>query len=409
MQAFAKKHKFKPVTLFNAQSGNLFPITMRALSILGSTGSIGLSTLDVVRQHRERFRVVGLAEGHDVKALAEQVREFGPEIVSVRNEESAAELKEILGADAPEICHGIEGAGTVAEAEGADMVVSAIVGAAGLTPTVRAIKAGKDIALANKETLVVAGRLVSDLVKKHEVQLLPVDSEHSAIFQSLAGHRAEDVERIILTASGGPFRNASYADMQKAGPEQALKHPQWSMGAKITIDSASMMNKGLEVIEAHWLFDIPAEKIGVVVHPQSIIHSMVEYVDGCVIAQLGSPDMRAPIAYALSWPERCESGIRKLDLATIGTLTFEEPDMERFPALRLAFDALKAGQTYPAVLNAANEVAVAAFLEKRIGFTAIAETVDKTMQAHEAYTPVELDEYINADRWARQAAQAIIG
>ncbi|TCD48265.1 1-deoxy-D-xylulose-5-phosphate reductoisomerase [Chlorobium sp. N1] len=382
---------------------------MRALSILGSTGSIGLSTLDVVRQHPDRFKVVGLAEGHDVRLLSEQIREFNPSIVSVRNEQSAAELREILGQDAPEICHGIEGAGTVAAAEGADMVVSAIVGAAGLTPTVKAIKAGKDIALANKETLVVAGQLVSDLVKQHGVELLPVDSEHSAIFQSLQGHRPEDVERIILTASGGPFRNTSFADMRKAGPEQALKHPQWTMGAKITIDSASMMNKGLEVIEAHWLFNMPAEKIGVVVHPQSIIHSMVEYVDGCVIAQLGSPDMRAPIAYALSWPERCESGIKKLDLATIGTLTFEEPDMERFPALRLAFDALKAGMTYPAVLNAANEIAVAAFLEKRIGFTAIAETVDKTMQAHEAYTPVELDEYINADRWAREAAKAIIG
>jgi 1-deoxy-D-xylulose-5-phosphate reductoisomerase len=382
---------------------------MRALSILGSTGSIGLSTLDVIRQHPDRFKIVGLAEGHDVKMLAEQIREFNPAIVSVRDAESAEQLKKLLGADQPEICHGIEGAGTVASAEGADMVVSAIVGAAGLTPTVKAIKAGKDIALANKETLVVAGQLVSDLVKKHNVTLLPVDSEHSAIFQSLQGHRQEDVERIILTASGGPFRNSSFADMEKAGPEQALKHPQWSMGAKITIDSASMMNKGLEVIEAHWLFNMPAEKIGVVVHPQSIIHSMVEYVDGCVIAQLGAPDMRAPIAYALSWPERCESGIKKLDLATIGTLTFEEPDMDRFPALRLAFEALKAGRTYPAVLNAANEVAVAAFLNRKIGFTSIAETVDKTMQAHEAYTPVELEEYINADGWARRTANAIIG
>jgi 1-deoxy-D-xylulose-5-phosphate reductoisomerase len=382
---------------------------MRAISILGSTGSIGLSTLDVIRQHPDRFKIVGLAEGHDINMLAGQIREFNPAIVSVRDTESAEQLKKLLGADQPEICHGIEGAGTVASAEGADMVVSAIVGAAGLTPTVKAIKAGKDIALANKETLVVAGQLVSDLVKKHNVKLLPVDSEHSAIFQSLQGHRQEDVERIILTASGGPFRNSSFADMEKAGPEQALKHPQWSMGAKITIDSASMMNKGLEVIEAHWLFNMPAEKIGVVVHPQSIIHSMVEYVDGCVIAQLGAPDMRAPIAYALSWPERCESGIKKLDLATIGTLTFEEPDMDRFPALRLAFEALKAGRTYPAVLNAANEVAVAAFLNRKIGFTSIAETVDKTMQAHEAYTPVELEEYINADGWARRTANAIIG
>ncbi|HCD36796.1 1-deoxy-D-xylulose-5-phosphate reductoisomerase [Chlorobium phaeovibrioides] len=382
---------------------------MRALSILGSTGSIGLSTLDVVRRHKESFSVVGLAEGHDVHALAEQIKEFRPTIVSVRDENAADELKTLLGpADRPEIVHGIEGAGTVAAAEGSDMVVSAIVGAAGLTPTIKAIKAGKDIALANKETLVVAGQLVSDLVKQNGVELLPVDSEHSAIFQSLLGHRAEDVERIILTASGGPFRNTPLEEMKKAGPEQALKHPQWTMGAKITIDSATMMNKGLEVIEAHWLFNMPADRIGVVVHPQSIVHSMVEYRDGCVIAQLGSPDMRAPIAYALSYPERSESGVKKLNLAEIGTLTFEEPDMVRFPALQLAFDALKAGKTYPAVLNAANEIAVAAFLNKQIGFTDIADTVDKTMQAHEAYTPMELDEYIHADRWARQTASTFI-
>lgn len=382
---------------------------MKSLSILGSTGSIGLSTLDVVRQHKEKFNVVGLAEGHDVEMLARQIEEFRPGIVSVRDEESASRLNGLLGSHKPEIHFGIEGAARVAEAEGSEMVVSAIVGAAGLVPTVRAIKAGKHIALANKETLVVAGQLVSDLVKAHNVQLLPVDSEHSAIFQSLLGHRKEDIERIILTASGGPFRNTPAAELRNAGPEQALKHPQWSMGAKITIDSATLMNKGLEVIEAHWLFDMPAEKIGVVVHPQSIIHSMVEYIDGCVMAQLGAPDMRAPIAYALAWPERCESGIKKLSLTQIGTLTFEEPDMVRFPALRLAFDALKAGRTYPAVLNAANEIAVAAFLDRKIGFTEIADTVDRTMQAHEPYTPAELDEYLNADRWARQTARQIIG
>ncbi|MEI6757035.1 MAG: 1-deoxy-D-xylulose-5-phosphate reductoisomerase [Chlorobium sp.] len=381
---------------------------MRSLSILGSTGSIGLSTLDVVRQHPEKFNVVGLAEGHDVSLLAEQINEFLPAAVSVRDAESAKKLQTLLGSHKPEIFYGLEGAGTIAAADGVDMVVSAIVGAAGLVPTVTAIKAGKHIALANKETLVVAGQLVSDLVKKHNVQLLPVDSEHSAIFQSLAGHRAEDVERIILTASGGPFRKTSAEELKNVKLEQALKHPQWTMGAKITIDSATMMNKGLEVIEAHWLFNMPAEKIGVVVHPQSIIHSMVEYIDGCVIAQLGTPDMRAPIAYALSWPERCESGIHKLDLTKIGTLTFEEPDMVRFPALRLAFDALKAGQTYPAVLNAANEIAVAAFLDRKIGFTDIADTVDKTMQIHEAYTPVEIEEYLQADRWARETAKKLI-
>ncbi|MBO8092284.1 MAG: 1-deoxy-D-xylulose-5-phosphate reductoisomerase [Prosthecochloris sp.] len=381
---------------------------MKSLSILGSTGSIGLSTLDVVRQHPERFRVTGLAEGHDIKTLAQQIREFNPEIVSVRDESSAGELRGLLEGNIPEIRWGIEGAAAVGEAEGAEMVVSAIVGAAGLVPTVRAIKAGKDIALANKETLVVAGQLVSDLVRKHGVSLLPVDSEHSAIFQSLEGHRTEDIERIILTASGGPFRTTPAEDLKHAGPEQALKHPQWDMGAKITIDSATLMNKGLEVIEAHWLFGMPADKIGVVVHPQSIIHSMVEYIDGCVMAQLGAPDMRAPIAYALSYPERCETGIRKLDLTTIGTLTFEEPDMKRFPSLHLAFEALRAGKTYPAVLNAANEIAVASFLEKRIGFNDIPALVDKTMQVHEAIDAASLDEYLAVDRWARETATALI-
>ncbi|MEI7824422.1 MAG: 1-deoxy-D-xylulose-5-phosphate reductoisomerase [Chlorobiaceae bacterium] len=381
---------------------------MRSLSILGSTGSIGLSTLDVVRQHPEKFSISGLAAGKDVTRLAEQIREFQPAVVSVMDSDAAKKLHTLLGDNKTNILYGIEGATAVATVEEADMVVSAIVGAAGLIPTVSAIKAGKHIALANKETLVVAGELVSDLVKKHKVELLPVDSEHSAIFQSLQGHRKDDVVRIILTASGGPFRNTPAEELKHVGLQQALKHPQWTMGAKITIDSATMMNKGLEVIEAHWLFSMPADKIGVLVHPQSIIHSMVEYIDGCVMAQLGTPDMRAPIAYALAWPERCESGIPKLDLAKIGTLTFEEPDMERFPALRLAFDALKAGKTYPAVLNAANEIAVAAFLDKKIRFIEIAETVDKTMQTHVPYTPVELDDYLQADRWARDTAKKLI-
>ena len=378
---------------------------MKSLSILGSTGSIGLSTLDVVRQHPGRFRVTGLAEGHDVDLLASQVREFKPEIVSVRDEASAGRLEGLLGPDKPEIRWGIDGAAAVGAVESADMVVSAIVGAAGLKPTVSAIRAGKDIALANKETLVVAGALVMDLVREHGVTLLPVDSEHSAVFQSLSGHRSEDVRRIVLTASGGPFRNTPAEELKTVGPEQALKHPQWDMGAKITIDSATLMNKGLEVIEAHWLFNMPADRIGVVVHPQSIIHSMVEYIDGCVMAQLGAPDMRAPIAYAIAWPERCESGITTLDLTEIGSLTFEEPDTERFPALQLAFEALKAGRTCPAVLNAANEIAVAAFLEKRIGFVDIPALVDRTLQAHEPFTPSSLEEYLEADAWARETAR----
>ncbi|MEI8102087.1 MAG: 1-deoxy-D-xylulose-5-phosphate reductoisomerase [Chlorobium sp.] len=381
---------------------------MRSLSILGSTGSIGVSTLDVVRQHPDKFKVTALAAGTDIALLAEQIKEFRPVAVSIRDEKSVKILRDLCGEYKPEILFGVEGACTIAAMDGSDMVVSAIVGAAGLVPTVRAIKAGKHIALANKETLVVAGQLVSDLVKKHKVHLLPVDSEHSAVFQSLAGHRPEDVERIILTASGGPFRNTPAEELRLVKREQALKHPQWSMGAKITIDSATMMNKGLEVIEAHWLFNVPAEKIGVVVHPQSIIHSMVEYVDGCVMAQLGVPDMRAPIAFALAWPERCTSGIPKLDLPKIATLTFEEPDLVRFPALRLAYEALKAGRTSPAVLNAANEVAVAAFLDRRIGFTDIATTVEKTLQAHDAYPPVELDDYLQADQWARAIATKLI-
>lgn len=380
---------------------------MKSLSILGSTGSIGLSTLDVVRRHPDHFSVAGLAEGHDVEALSRQIREFNPSIVSVRDEASAAQLRDMLDGNLPEICWGIDGAARVGEAEEADMVVSAIVGAAGLVPTVRAIKAGKDIALANKETLVVAGQLVSDLVRKHNVRLLPVDSEHSAIFQSLEGHRTEDIERIILTASGGPFRATPAEELLRVGPEQALKHPQWDMGAKITIDSATLMNKGLEVIEAHWLFGMPADRIGVVVHPQSIIHSMVEYIDGCVMAQLGAPDMRAPIAYALSFPERCESGIQKLDLTKVATLTFEEPDTERFPSLRLAFDALRAGGTYPAVLNAANEIAVASFLDRQIGFTDIPAIVEKTMDAHKPENTVDLDHYLAVDRWARETAAAM--
>lgn len=381
---------------------------MKSIAILGSTGSIGVSTLDVVRQHPDRFSVAGLAAGNNIGLLADQIREFRPRVVSVKDASSIDALRAALGNECPEILCGTEGAAAVAAADEAELVISAIVGAAGLVPTVTAIKAGKHIGLANKETMVVAGRLVSDLARQHGVEIIPVDSEHSAIYQSLAGHRHEDVLRVILTASGGPFLNTPAEDILKVTPAQALRHPKWNMGAKITIDSATLMNKGLEVIEAHWLFDMPAEKIGVVVHPQSIIHSMVEYIDGCVMAQLGVPDMRAPIAYAMAWPERCPSGIERLDLTRSGTLTFQEPDTGRFPSLRLAYEALKAARTYPAVLNAANEIAVAAFLDGRIGFTGIPELVDKTMQAHVAWEPVELDEYIQADQWARQTAEQMI-
>jgi len=381
---------------------------MKKLSILGSTGSIGKSTLDVVARHPDRFSVVGLAEGHDVEELARQIEKFRPELVSVRNEEAVEKLRRMLGECRPEITCGIEGACEVAAHPEAETVVSAIVGAAGLKPTMRAIDEKKTLALANKETMVVAGPLVSKRAALQGVKILPIDSEHSAIFQSLVGHRHEDLRRILLTASGGPFLRWKKEDIEKATPEAALKHPKWSMGAKITIDSASLMNKGLEVIEAHWLFDVDVEKIDVVVHPQSIIHSMVEYRDGCVLAQLGVPDMRAPIAYAISYPERIESGVDTLELKKIGELTFEEPDRDRFPCLGLAFDAVGAGRSMPAVLNAANEIAVEAFLSDRIKFGEIARIVRATMEAHDPRPFSTIDEIIEVDRWARDKAAGFV-
>jgi 1-deoxy-D-xylulose-5-phosphate reductoisomerase len=380
----------------------------KKLAILGSTGSIGQSTLDVVSQHPDRFEVVGLAEGHDVELLARQVAAFRPRVVSVRDEASAAALAKLLAGRRPEILVGIEGASAVASMAEAQMVVSAIVGAAGLRPTLAAIGAGKDIALANKETMVAAGEIVSRLAAEKGVAILPVDSEHAAIHQSLVGHRREDVVALHLTASGGPFLRASMAEMEAATPEQAGKHPRWSMGAKITVDSATLMNKGLEVIEARWLFGVPAEQIQVVIHPQSIVHSLVEYRDGCVVAQLGVPDMRAPIAYAISWPTRVESGVARLDLAAVGTLTFEEPDRGRFPCLDLAYQALRAGGSMPVVLNAANEVAVGAFLQGHLSFTGIARVVERTMEAHSGRSIASVEEVLDADAWARDRARSIL-
>ena len=381
---------------------------MKRISILGSTGSIGQSSLDVVSRHPDRFEVVGLAEGHDVKLLAAQIEQFRPKIVSVRNALSAKELKGILRSHVPEIVHGIEGACQVASHDDAELVISAIVGAVGLRPTMCAIEARKNIALANKETMVVAGELVSNRAAEMGVTILPIDSEHAAIHQSLAGHRHEDVTALYLTASGGPFLRSSREEMKRSGPEQAIAHPRWNMGAKITIDSASLMNKGLEVIEARWLFAVPAERIRIVVHPQSIVHSLVEYRDGCVMAQLGMPDMRAPIAYAISWPERIESGCPKLDLAAIGSLTFEEPDFDRFPCLGLAYGALAEGESMLAVLNAANEVAVEAFLGGRIGFMDIPRVVGETMSAHDKHPVATLEEIMEADGWARGRAGELL-
>jgi 1-deoxy-D-xylulose-5-phosphate reductoisomerase len=378
---------------------------MKTRAILGSTGSIGVSALDVVAAFPERFAVVALTAGSNLVRLEEQIRRFRPQMVAVLNAADAVQLRQALGGEGPEIVVGVEGLMACAAHPAAEMTVSAIVGAAGLVPTMAAIEAGKEIALANKETLVTAGALVTAAAARKGVRLFPVDSEHSAIFQSLEGHRKDDVRRLILTASGGPFRNMPLADLQRVTPTQALAHPNWQMGRKISIDSATMMNKGLEVIEARWLFDLPGERIDVHVHPQSIVHSMVEYRDGSVIAQLGIPDMKTPIAYALSYPERIPLDLPPLDLCTLGSLTFEPPDPARFPCLSLAYHALAAGGTAPAVLNAANEEAVDAFLAGRIGFSDIPAVIHATLERHDGGAAGHIDDVLRADLWARGAAR----
>jgi 1-deoxy-D-xylulose-5-phosphate reductoisomerase len=381
---------------------------MKRISILGSTGSIGRSTLSVVEQFPGRFRVVALAAGNNIDLLEEQVRRFSPAVVSVSGEAQAGLLKKRLGDVNVRIFSGLEGMIRVAAADDADITVSAIVGTAGLVPTMAAIRAGKQVALANKEVLVTAGELVMAESRSRGAALFPVDSEHSAIFQCLHAGANKDVRRLILTASGGPFRTYSRKDLEAVTPAQALKHPNWSMGKKITIDSATLMNKGLEVIEARWLFGIPPEKIKVLVHPQSIVHSMVEYQDGAVVAQLGMPDMKGPISYALTYPERLADVSPALDLARVGALTFEEPDTDRFPCLAYAFDALKAGGTMPAVLSAANEVAVGYFLEEKIAYGDIARVIRSTMDAH-TQTPVRtVEDALKADLWARGEAEKFI-
>lgn len=382
---------------------------MKKLTILGSTGSIGVSTLEIVAAYPDRFQVVALTAGNNLELLRQQIELFRPRLVSVLTPDLARQLDRMLTGAKPEIHHGVPGLIAAATAGESDVVVAAIVGAAGLVPTAAAIKAGKDIALANKETLVTAGRLIMDLVRERGGRLFPVDSEHSAIFQSLEGQSRKDVKRIILTASGGPFLNIPLESLTKVSVADALNHPNWSMGQKITIDSASMMNKGLEVIEARWLFDTPAEQIAVNIHPQSIIHSMVEYADGCVMAQLGVPDMKAPIAYALTYPERIPTGVRPLDLTELSGLTFLAPDYRRFPALKLAYDALAAGDSMPAVMNAANEVAVEAFLKGKIGFTDIATSIARTMDSHEPRSLATIEEVLSSDLWAREKSRELIG
>jgi 1-deoxy-D-xylulose-5-phosphate reductoisomerase len=381
----------------------------KRLSLLGSTGSVGEQALTVAEAFPDRYRVVALGAGRNAERLAEQVRRFRPGLVSVADAAVADELRARLAGIEVEILVGARGLEAVA-VEPADLVVSALVGAVGLAPTVAAIRAGRDVALANKEVLVTAGALVLREVRAHGVTLLPVDSEHSAIFQALAGQRPEDVERLILTASGGPFRTWEAARIARATREEALAHPNWDMGPKITIDSATLMNKGLEVIEARWLFDVPPERVDVVVHPQSIIHSLVEFRDGSVLAQLGLPDMRVPIAVALAHPERLPLDLPRLDLAAIGRLDFESPDRKRFPCLDLAYAALQADEAAPAVLNAANEVAVAAFLDERISFERIAATNAAVLDAHAARGGApglrDLEDVREADRWARERAAA---
>jgi 1-deoxy-D-xylulose-5-phosphate reductoisomerase len=374
---------------------------MKNITVLGSTGSIGVSTLEIVAAHPDKFKVIALTAGENLELLKEQIDAFSPQLVAVKNEELALKLEGMLSNTKPAVMHGVAGMIAAATAADTHMVVAAIVGAAGLLPTAAAIEAGKDIALANKETLVTAGRLIMDMVKTHGVKLYPVDSEHSAVFQSLQGHRPEDVKRIILTASGGPFLNLSQEKLGAVTVNDALNHPNWSMGQKITIDSASMMNKGLEVIEARWLFDMQPERIAVNIHPQSIIHSMVEYNDGCVMAQLGVPDMKAPIAYALTYPGRVSTGVKPLDLTSLSGLTFFNPDVVRFPALQLAYRAMADGESMPTVMNAANEVAVAAFLAGRIRFTDIARTIEKTMDAHQPMNLGSIDDVLEHDRWGR--------
>jgi len=378
---------------------------MKRLAILGSTGSIGRNVLRIVEQFPDRFSVMALAGGKNIDLLWEQVKRFSPEVAVVLDEVVARRLEERVSQAGPlEILCGGDGYEAAATLPSADLVVSAMVGSAGLLPTLAAIENEKPVALANKESLVMAGELLMKAAWQKGVPIIPIDSEHSAIFQSLAGHRKEDLKKIFLTASGGPFLDRPREELDNMSAETALRHPTWDMGPKVTIDSATLMNKGLEVIEARWLFDVPLEGIQVVIHPESVIHSMVLYKDGSVIAQLGVPDMRVPIAYALSYPERIATGVPSPDFVKMGALTFREPDLEKFPCLALAMEACRAGNTFPAVLNAANEVAVHAFLNHQIGFGQIGKIVEDAMGEHEPVSDPGLEDILRADAWARERA-----
>lgn len=382
---------------------------MKAVSVLGSTGSIGRSTLEVLRQNRDRFTVLTLSAGANVDLLAEQIVEFKPEFVSVKTDVAARELRGLLPSALKtlEIGVGVEGASKAASYVAVDVTVSAIVGAAGLVPTLAAIRAGKRVALANKETLVMAGRLVMDEARSSGARIIPVDSEHSAVMQSLEGHRSDDVRRIILTASGGPFPDLTRALLEEVTPEQALDHPRWDMGPRITVDSATLMNKAFEVIEARWLFDMEPERISVVIHPQSVVHSMVEYVDGSIVAQMSRPDMKGPIAYALSYPERIDNVCEAFDFLG-ARLDFSEPDSERFPCLTLAGEVLSTGGAAGAVVNAADEIAVEMFLKRTIPFTAIYRTIKTVLDAYGGGPADTIEQVLEADAWARMKAREVI-
>ncbi len=381
---------------------------MKQIAILGSTGSIGTQTLDVVRQHPNEFSVYALSAHRSLDLLIQQALEFNPAVVCIADECLYQPLREALSDLPITVMAGEKAIAEMVTMPAIDVVVAAMVGYAGLRPTIEAIKAKKTIALANKETLVVAGEIICRLAKRNKVNILPVDSEHSAIFQSLVGEDMTSVEKLLLTASGGPFRTFTYEQMQHVTAAQALQHPNWEMGAKITIDSASMMNKGFEVIEARWLFDMPVEQIQVLVHPQSVIHSAVQFVDGSVKAQLGTPDMRIPIQYALTYPQRWHSDVPRLDLFKHNTLTFEEPDLQRFPNLRLAYEAMEKGGNMPCILNAANEIVNLAFREAHCGFLQMSDIIEQTMDKTEFIAQPSYDDYVQTDKLARRIATELI-
>ena len=388
-------------------------MTPRKLTILGATGTIGVNTLDVVARHPERFQVIALTGQNQIEKLAEQCRQFQPRYAVVLDADKAAALQTLLAGTRTEVLVGMEALEFVSALPEVDSVMAAIVGAAGLKPALAAARAGKRVLLANKETLVMAGRFFMDAVREHGATLLPIDSEHNAVFQSLPADydgnlKKHGVRRILLTASGGPFRTRPVETLKDVTPEEAVAHPNWVMGKKISVDSASMMNKGLEVIEARWLFNARPDQIEVVIHPQSIVHSMVEYQDGSVLAQLSNPDMRTPIAHSLAYPERVEAGVNWLDLAKIGQLSFEAPDFARFPCLKLAYQALEAGAAAPAILNAANEVAVAAFLDRRIPYLGIAASLETVLGRLAGLPADSLEDLMAADAAARREAETLM-